>query len=349
MYLLDETDETQAMRQDILQMLGAGEEENVNLALQLIDSGGVHREFIGVMFALYLCAWDEGILERMKYLKKLLKRVVPLHHLDSFRRYIRKRYYLSQVLDSIIENLGKGKLAYIKPYWAEMVAYIYDWKGYLASYCLNNNFVQAEKIINNAIAGNTLYLSYYELEDLPDALAQVKVDYLYLMNNPLSKVRRKKWQNDYVQEFFFDDENLSSATLKFIGQCFPKAMKKKFQKLENLLVGLLKCMPKERRGMKFYKICAQAYKREQQPKVAIKIYQKLAVLYPYPEEIWNFRIAECYACLQDEVNMLKYLAYYIEETSYDVEKDIDLSKDFETYYEHPEVLKLIHGAKKQTM
>jgi len=45
MYLLNETDEAEAMRQNVLQLLSSGIVENCLLALQLIKGGGYAPSF----------------------------------------------------------------------------------------------------------------------------------------------------------------------------------------------------------------------------------------------------------------------------------------------------------------
>jgi hypothetical protein len=101
----------------------------------------------------------------------------------------------------------------------------------------------------------------------------------------------------------------------------------------------LQGLPKEKRDITFYKLAAKAYIRENKYAIAIKIYASLEKQYPYPEEIWKYRIVVCCAYLYNEAKMLQYLTTYLEEKSFDEVKDITYSPAFDAYHEYEEVEK----------
>jgi Leucine-rich repeat (LRR) protein len=53
MYLLEDSPEAEAMRQNVVRLLESNQAENLDLALQLIENGGVHKDIERVLLQLY--------------------------------------------------------------------------------------------------------------------------------------------------------------------------------------------------------------------------------------------------------------------------------------------------------
>jgi hypothetical protein len=80
--------------------------------------------------------------------------------------------------------------------------------------------------------------------------------------------------------------------------------------------------------------------------MALKCYLYLEKNYPCLEEIFKFKVAECYALLKDKTNMLHWLTTHIAETPFDFIKDWDISTAFKSYKRDKDVNALIRAYKK---
>jgi hypothetical protein len=110
---------------------------------------------------------------------------------------------------------------------------------------------------------------------------------------------------------------------------------------ELLCTSFLKCVPQPKRDLKFYKICANQYKKEYKVDVALRIYQAMDKKYPYPEEIWKYKIAGCYALLKDKPQMLKYLMLHKTESPYGMQDIFRQDQDFTMFWEDKEIIEIV--------
>jgi hypothetical protein len=345
-YLLEDSPEAKDMREHIHNLLVSHDEYNEELAFQLLKGGGIHPDFTALLTMHTVDAWWAGKKIRNNAAFQLLKRLLPTEQIT----YLRTTYdgYKYVGWDSYLENTDtKASI----PFWKELAVCVFY---YIAgkdvnNICFKHNLVPSEKIFEREIYNDSIGFYGYDLVDLPDGLAHLKVKYLNFENINFTHIRRKKWTNDYVRNVQFD-KNASPLVCRILAQCFPTfshRVRTKKSEAYRLTTSFMKCVPTEQRDIVFYKKCAVLYKKEGNYAMALKIYLYLHKTYPHPEEIFMFKIAGCYALMRKKAEMLAYLTRHLAENLFYVvlEKDFWGNPEFEYYWKDKEVGKLIASYK----
>lgn len=344
MYLLENTEEAYTMRQNLCDMLRSHDESMHTLAFSLIKEGGVHEDF-----AIWLCM--HTIKEFWEYkedtpARKLLRRIWSYRQVNHILKILNHTYHWSDFCAHFTLLVKQYPRFSLTHYWENLMRAIYEWTEENETICLRHNIcVEAvKKNINKNIYYNygspsysILSLNNFYLDDLPDALEVVEAECLILENNPFRKIKRKTWKNNHVK--FIAPPNppyeFSDLTYKILGQCFPQILPKIMENIRKktpVAIGLLKCIPAEKRDIAFYKKCAETYKTNKKYALAIKCYLFLQEKYPHSEEIFYFRIAECYALLKNEDKMLFYLKKQLEDKNFNLSNDFYQSSAFRAYH-----------------
>jgi hypothetical protein len=347
-YLLEDSPESKDMREHIYNLLISTEESNHLLAYQLIEGGGVHPDFTAPLAVQGLLAWwSYGKKGKENPAFILLRQVLPQKQITYLRTSVRRFYYWNGYLDRLATN---GKISF----WKELamcVYYVSDGEE-AVGVCLRYGLVESKKILERLIEtsyNGYLYLGAYELQALPDGLATAVTKYIDLRNCPLTQIRRKTWTNPHVEYVDFDN-TLSRLACRILAMCFPtfaKLVRTNKREADRLTTSFMKCIPAEQRDLAFYKKCAFLYKKEENYRMALKIYLYLYKTYPYPEELFMLKIAGCYALMRKMDEMLAYLTRHLAENPFYVvlEKDFWSNPEFKRYWKNREVGKLIASYK----
>jgi len=339
MYLLEDSPEAQDMRQNVYNLLISDDEDNTVLAMQLIDGGGVHKDFLAPLAMHTIRYWwgyNSGLKKNpLQYLKQILD--------NKQIAYLRRRVHHGHFWNSYLPHIVKSdKISF----WKELAvcAFYYSSRTDASILCCQYNLVPSEKIFSEQIQQGYLGLWGYKLEDLPDGFAKLDITHLNLSDCSLAHIKRKKWTNISVTTVQYT-ANLSYFACHVIGKCFPTFFKKLYNNKNEtyrLNTGFMKCMPQAERDLKFYKRCAELYKKEGNYLMAIKFYTYLNKKYPYSEEIFIFKIAGCYALLKNKEKMLEYLRLHLQENSFEevAKQDFLQSPDFKGHWKNKEVARL---------
>lgn len=346
MYLLEDSEEAQMLRQNVCNLLRSHEEGNLNLAYQIIKSGGFHEDFASLVSA---CAIEEVWNDREeKMFGKFLKHIFNKSELYRFKKLVAKHWSWDYFIDMVDMMTQRKTDFFLSAYTHSWALYAFEWYERCDRFCLRHGLISGADIFKalqySTWEGNTiLSLEEFELDDLPDDFANLPIDCLYLLKNPMRHFKKKEWQNTTVKEVVFDD-TIPDFAKKSIAKCFPTFWKnilnKKLHK-DRVCMAFLKCIPPKDRNIQFYKKCAAQYKAEKNYKMALKCYEYLEKTYPYPEESFKFKIAGCYALMKDKANMLKWLLLHKAETPFDFQKDWDFAHEFGTYKKNRSILKLL--------
>jgi hypothetical protein len=205
MYLLEETEAAEAMRQKVVTLLRSKDETDLSLAYQLIEGGGLHSDFIGTLLA-HAAEYSIKNNQADSIAIQLLLSVFSEEQMQVFhslRSVYTPWHGYSVHLAEKIEEENLERFRFLRPYWREIARCVFWWTASNGRTCLQYKLLP-EKIILDTLKNeyyNFVDLSYYQLNDLPDGLAELKVNRLMLLRgNPFKYIRRKKWINLYVQE-----------------------------------------------------------------------------------------------------------------------------------------------------
>ncbi|TAE12269.1 MAG: hypothetical protein EAZ95_12630 [Bacteroidetes bacterium] len=361
MYLLEESAEGAEMRQKVYNMLVSSEKSLVELALQLIEGGGMHADFIPPV---YVWALDKmkfyPVEEVIQRWLNLLVGMLP----DSYLEYIRdERNNLGKWAGFVSKMQQQNAMPDLLP---TLIKHIFSIKNECADICWKLCLLPKKQILTRLVTSEKeLYLSILHLKELPQELAEIDVETLVLYNVPLKKLKKATWQNKNVEILYVDD-NIQRHTLNLLKGYFPNfddsifynigldlarnvsadAQRKKQLKKAKLYalraINFLRMVGKENRDFEYYHARAHAYSNAGMHQMAFVCYEHIREVYePDDYKTSYYNMACNYALLNNLEKMLIYLAKMMVFYPSNIRKFIMSDTDMKAYYKNKLLLFLI--------
>jgi hypothetical protein len=227
MYLLEDTPDAAAMRQNVCDMLYSHDESNALLACQLIEGGGFHGDFLGLVAAYVIEEYWQGAEE--KPFHALLKKNISPSKMTA----LRKLYGMHYAWDNLVGYLEamtwikqkKAGASWAK-HWKEWALIAFRWQQYCSIICLKHALVSADELFQSLVyhygGQHSLYLNGYDLEDLPEIFATLEVTHINFTDNPFHKIKRKKWQNPHVVTLYLDHNTYTARFWAMLSYFYQK-------------------------------------------------------------------------------------------------------------------------------
>ncbi len=235
MYLQEDSPKADEMRKKVRNMLLSDEESNFQLALQLIESGGAHKDFIEPL-------WIQFIRLHFEYYDKNIKKTVKKFLFsilsDSQREVFEENTKFSRnqtkaaFWDKLLPVLNSNEATNGLMYEFAVCGLILLKAG--GKFCLENNIIPKKVLFRLMIQDGILDLQNFGLEEIPEELADLSIKELILTQNPLQKSPSSLLINRRVEHFSFDLEIAPTLIRKF-AKCFPNALDKSYNDMAQSL------------------------------------------------------------------------------------------------------------------
>jgi Leucine-rich repeat (LRR) protein len=184
-YLLEETPEAQEMRQNVLNLLHTEEENNLHLATQLIEGGGMHPDFEVYFQKKFSHIHHLTTLEKLPAL--VLPYVKSAHAWEHYGgnelpEVLRSCTNLEtlNINSSIIKNLPEwiGEWQYLKDFTfrhgkiTELPETVGNWKNLTICNLANNEIKKIPDVVGNWANLQGFDISHNHLHELPDSVGK---------------------------------------------------------------------------------------------------------------------------------------------------------------------------------
>lgn len=231
MFLLEETAEAEYLRQKVRDLLLSHETNNIDLAFQIIEGGGMHKDFVAPIHVLSLMrikTSKEGRaieLTRPFFSERQMKQIGDAHifvDLDSFSIAGWDSYFKHMMLISENESLDD--------YVFQIASSLFQSTGLGRKMCFLHGLFPSAYIFSHAVSTELLDLKDFQLEDLPIELANAKAKKIDMRGNSFSQIQKCDWVNTFV-EIIDLDLNVNKKVMKQIVKCFPNAIARSYGNL----------------------------------------------------------------------------------------------------------------------
>ena len=220
-YLKNRNKETSQYIDKIKKLLDSKQEENLRLALQLVESGGVPPELLTYLYVIGICYED---LDIAKKAHELFSNNAPPELLDYTQNLWEYDDPLSLSEYEISEFLEESKKTqhFNSPLLANLMLKFGNVGG---SYCLKNNTAPAEVILREIYNTEWLSLSSFELDKLPPEVGLfTETKHLVISSNNFSEIPDEIQNLINLERIYFDETPLSDQAIHRLDTFFPKAM-----------------------------------------------------------------------------------------------------------------------------
>jgi hypothetical protein len=226
MYLQEKTPETQAMRQHMCNLLLSEEETNLELAYQLIESGGMHPDFIAPLVILFVEEiWRNNTLQDNRLLT-FSKAIFTNEDIEQLTESANFFVWWGIFSKRLAEN-KTGNLLFLKPYWKEVVSLAFMRSGNGGGTCYRYKILPVTTILTKMTQDWQWYSSLdlwdFELKNLFVELANLP-SYVTEINLTLCKLEKlspSTWQNPHIEKIILWQTNKKRVPL--LREYFPNA------------------------------------------------------------------------------------------------------------------------------
>lgn len=220
-YLKNRNKETSEYIDKIKKLLDSKQEENLRLALQLIESGGVPSELLAYLYVIGICFDD---LEIAKKAHELFSNNAPpelLEYTQNLWEYddplSLSEYEVSEFLAETEQNQYLDT-----PLLANLMLKYGNVGG---AYCLKNNTDSPQNILQELYSSEWLSLSSFELNELPAEVGLfTETKHLVISSNNFSEIPGELQNLVNLERIYFDETPLSEQAIHQLERFFPKAM-----------------------------------------------------------------------------------------------------------------------------
>jgi tetratricopeptide (TPR) repeat protein len=208
-YLLQETEEAQEMCAKIKDLLTSAQSENITLALQLLQGGGVPHFLIPYVWSL---AYSDFSFNR-KQLEKILKSCLPDAQQEIYKT-LKKSFKnidddgwdieYEKWAERTLQILGENEAT--KQHFEAFCEAFLLVAGKGAKYLLKNKLLPEETIIRHLLrGGHYLSLSDFDLTEIPTYIGNfTQIEILNLTGNPFTDLPDSFENLKHVHTFYFD-------------------------------------------------------------------------------------------------------------------------------------------------
>jgi len=366
MYLRENTQEVVVMREKINNLLLSKDEDNRELAFQLILGGGFHSDFLAPIVAnlinFYVYKGYEYITEKYQYFLSYFE-----NELSDVKRIIedKLRYLNYQDLKKDIEFINEYDT--LRGHWPSIASAIFKLTTFGGRNCFHHQLLPVSTIFDTLINGtNSLNLNAFDLDNLPAELAEVNVGVLELCDNPFESLQESWWVNPNIKRVILDLD-LPKEKINKIVKHFPNAADSTYLYLADHLkseghyaqrandmarakefslkaLEFYRYIPSEQRNKHYYHNRAHAYNNSEKYSMALKCYEHIIKKYPNNYDDCLYNMACTHSRLKDKTKMLQCLAIKLRKSNGQyVMNDVMSDNDFESFWEDNDLVLLLQA------
>ncbi|MCU0445425.1 MAG: hypothetical protein MUE85_10940 [Microscillaceae bacterium] len=221
-YLLQNTPEALQMVQNLQNLLESNKSANIELAFQLLESGGVPPQLLSHLLAIKL--WHRIRTIRHKA-HKLVQKLIS----EPLLKYLKNNslVYEHQETKIALQFRQLNQYAEISPATLAWMSLKLRKKG--GKFCLEEQTDSAENILRELIAGTELYLANFELQNLPPEVGLfTDLTTLNISGNAFSQVPAEIAQLTKLEALYYARTPLSPQTIGQLETYFPKLFAHKY-------------------------------------------------------------------------------------------------------------------------
>ncbi len=225
-YLLHDDEQAHEFQEKIRNLLESNETNTIEVALQLLQGGGVPASMHTHLAVLHIFHQKEDIRKKAK---KLLKKTASSSLLAHIEKNAWNPFHLYEYherdMDKYLREITNHKHL-DKAVFANFTLKITN-KG--ALFCLKNKTASAHFILNMLINNDSLSMDYFDLEELPEAIGDFKqLRTLSLEGNPLKKLPNSLAYLVHLEFLYFSPDLISAEALTKLEAFFPKIMAQRY-------------------------------------------------------------------------------------------------------------------------
>jgi tetratricopeptide (TPR) repeat protein len=221
-YLLQNTPEALQMVQNLQNLLESNKTANLELAFQLMESGGLPPQLFSHLLAIKL--WHRIRLIRHKAHKLVLKLAS-----EPLLKYLKNNslVYEHQESKITLQFRQLNQYAEVRPATLAWMSLKLRKKG--GKFCLEEQTNSAEAVLRELSNGTELYLANFELKNLPPEIGLLSdLTVLNISGNAFSQVPAEIAQLTKLETLYYARTPLSSQTIKQLEAYFPKLFASKY-------------------------------------------------------------------------------------------------------------------------
>ncbi|TAF63751.1 MAG: hypothetical protein EAZ55_12860 [Cytophagales bacterium] len=222
-YLLQDTEETREMVEQLNAMLLSQEESNIKLATQIMKGAGAPMPLWGALLAIVLLYKRKKEIAEAAY--NLLEENVPEEYLSKYNQYIYSVNYIVNQEESKITTFfetitNEDNYDMYSFLWT---LFVYTKKG--GNYFLKHKLVPIKTILSELYENQRLSLEGYQLEQLPEEIAEfTQLYYLNISHMQISHVPDSFQKLTQLQDIQFTNTTLTAEASQKLEQFFPTIM-----------------------------------------------------------------------------------------------------------------------------
>ena len=218
--------EDQEAIEKVKKLFESGQEENVALALQLIESGGVSADLLTHLFFIKAFFYDRYIAHKAYELfcQNASEELIYYVHYrwddalsiyeQEINQFLTKTESFKNLETSILANL------------------IFKYTNRGASYCIKNNTQPIQNILEAIIDDESLSFYYFKLDELPSEIGLfTDIKHLVLSYNNFVDIPDTLANLVNLESIEIDEVPLSGEAIKKLEGFFPKAMAEYYYQL----------------------------------------------------------------------------------------------------------------------
>lgn len=369
-YLQENSEEALQMRQKVKDLFYSKEQANVELAYQLIKSGGMHQDFVPILWAFAIENMDHAKYDKIQnLLKKALEptvfQIFKTWTVSFLETYMYEYDAWEDWADECLAEIGKTPaLASQQAEFALAFMCVMKIGGRFA---LQNALLPVELVLRTLhnVEENSLSLINFRLSVLPSELANMpNLESLYLQGNKFTEVS-DALVNLPLENISIEDD-LSIQVIEKLERAYPKAMashhksrgyslsqrsqslqrsgalKEKIGIAEKAL-GMLQRVSADLQDDSYWFSIGLAAVNAQQYALAIEANEKAAMLNPsFGGGVCFYNMACAYAHLKEKEKMIANLQKSTQYSTYtDWYAEAQIDNDFTYYWKNQDFLNLV--------
>ena len=209
----------------VQQLIASGEENNIALALQLVESGGLPARLFTYVYAIYLF-YNRGDLAYQA--QEILEKQAPHDWEECCLVPVDWAYVAGERLglDEVSTSNYLIKTESIPPLDTPTLAnLILKYTGWGGAYCLKNQTASDYEILQEIFEAGELSFEYFQLNKLPEDIGLfTQTKELILTGNPLTDLPDSLAKLTLLENLDFDAEEISPIAIQKLEGMFPKLM-----------------------------------------------------------------------------------------------------------------------------